>query len=140
MACCFSAVSSKPRPLWCPAVRRGRSQRPPASCGRGRNTGSTFSPESTSCRTMGSLHVLPRVCQSESIACVHARLHPLWCSAALAGTGKSPLCFHAPTGLRPSRRISFMPIEGDTVLFPLAYFTLLVCRVFFVNLPYLFKC
>lgn len=36
--------------------------------------------------------------------------------------------------------ILFMLIKGDAVLFLLVYFTLLVCRVFFVNLPYLFKC
>lgn len=121
-----------------------QSQTPTASRGRGRaearNTCSTFPSVSTSCRTVGSLHVFPRVCQSKSIACFHTWLHPLWCSAGLASTGKSSLCFHAPPGLCPSQRISFMLIEGDTVLFPLVYFTLLVCRVFFVNLPYLFKC
>lgn len=44
------------------------------------------------------------------------------------------------SSLTSFQRISFMLIEGDAGLFLLVYFSLLVCRVFFVNLPYLFKC
>lgn len=43
-------------------------------------------------------------------------------------------------GWCPSWRIPLILIEGDNVLLPLVYFTLLVCSVFFVNLPYLFEC
>lgn len=88
---------------------------------------------------VGSLHLFPRACQCESIACCCMWLCPFGVQKAVPLWEEQPV-LPCTSRLASFQRISFMLIEGDAGLFLLVYFSLLVCRVFFVNLPYLFKC
>lgn len=133
---CLSAVSSEPRASWHSTWTQAITDS--SSLTRtGRSGGQHLSSCKSIVQDCGVSAHFPKGLPERERCCFHARLRPLWCSAGPARTGKSSLCFHAPTGLCPSRRNSVMLIEGDTVLFPLVYSTL---SVFFVNIPYLFKC